>query len=129
MGTKYLIDTNVVIEFLGGKLSITGSNWLQNLVDVHLCNLSIINKIELLGYNGSIDEMQTVQDFVDATNIISLSDVVVDKTIYLRKNYKIKLPDAIIAATALEYNFSLITRDISDFKKIKELICIDANQP
>ncbi len=58
MGTKYLIDTNAVIEFLGGKLPRAKSSWLENLIDQNLHHLSVINQIELLGYNGSSSEMQ-----------------------------------------------------------------------
>ena len=46
----------------------------------------------------------------------------------LRKRYKIKLPDAIIAPTAIAYNFELITRNTTDFKNIEELSCIDAHE-
>jgi hypothetical protein len=43
------MDTNAVIEFLGGALPSSGSNWLQDLIDQNLHLLSVINKIELLG--------------------------------------------------------------------------------
>ncbi|HAL83190.1 MAG TPA: hypothetical protein DCO83_13965 [Mucilaginibacter sp.] len=46
-------------------------------------------------------------------------------TIELRKKYKIKLPDALIAATALHYRLILITRNISDFNKIAGLKIIN----
>lgn len=63
MGTQYLIDTNAVIELLGGTLPKSGSNWLQNLIDQNLHHLSVINQIELLGFNTSSDEVQILQDF------------------------------------------------------------------
>jgi hypothetical protein len=46
---------------------------------------------------------------------------VVDKTIHIRRRDKIKLPDAIIAATAIHYGFILITNNTKDFKNIVEL--------
>ena len=125
MESRYLIDTNAVIEFLGGKLPKSGSKFLQKIIDENLHHLSVINQIELLGFNGTPDEMQTLADFIDFTNILPLSDLVAQKTIDLRKFYKIKLPDAIIAATALTYNFIIITRNISDFDKIKGLVCVN----
>jgi len=121
MGTQYLIDTNVVIEFLGNALPTSGSKWLQNIIDHGLHHLSVINQIELLGYNGTRAEMQPLEDFIDASNMLSLSDAVVQQTINLRKEHKIKLPDAIIAATALVNKCDLITRNSSDFNKIKHL--------
>lgn len=77
MGTQYLMDTNAVIEFLGGALPAPGSNWLQDIIDQNLHHLSVINQIELLGFNGSPAEMQILEDFIDVTNVLPLSDVVV----------------------------------------------------
>jgi predicted nucleic acid-binding protein len=72
--------------------------------------------------------MQILEDFIDMTNVLPLSDIVVKKTISLRKSYNIKLPDAIIAATALAYNLTLVTRNMADFQRIDELNCVDAHQ-
>ena len=58
---------------------------------------------------------------MENATILPLDRVVSDKTIEIRKNHKIKLPDAIIAATALVHNFNLATRNIKDFKKIDGL--------
>jgi len=128
MGTQYLIDTNAVIEFLGGTLPASGSNWLDNIIEEKSHHLSIINQIELLGFNGSSAEMQTLEEFIDATNVLPLSDAVAQKTIQLRRAHKINLPDAIIAATALSNNLTLITRNIKDFQHVQELICLDSYQ-
>ena len=46
----------------------------------------------------------------------------------IRKAHKIKLPDAVIAATELAYDLILMTRNISDFKKIEELNLINPHQ-
>lgn len=121
------MDTNAVIEFLGGAIPTSGSNWLQNKIDHNLHHLSVINQIELLGFNGSTSEMQVLEEFISASNVIPLSEIVVQKTIDLRKSYPIKLPDAIIAATALVYNLTLITRNTSDFDKITGLACVTAH--
>lgn len=48
-----------------------------------------------------------------------------NQTILIRRQYKIKLPDAIIAATALVHNLILVTRNTSDFKNIPELQLIN----
>lgn len=127
MGTKHLMDTNAVIEFLGGTLPTSGSQWVQNIIEDDLQHLSVINQIELLGFNGSPMEMKILQEFIEATDIVSLSNPIVEKTIELRKNYKIKLPDAIIAATALVHDFTLVSRNVSDFKRIVGLNCVDAH--
>lgn len=127
MGTQYLMDTNVVIEFLGGKLPHNSNGFLQNIIESNFHHLSVINQIELLGYNGPPSEMKTLEDFIQISIVLPLSETIALNTIKLRKAYNIKLPDAIIAATALTYQLTLITRNTSDFNKIKDLICIDAH--
>ena len=57
--------------------------------------------------------------------VIELNDDIVNKTIELRIEYKLKTPDAIIAATALVYNMILITRNLSDFGKVQGLTIIN----
>ncbi|MCO6485969.1 MAG: type II toxin-antitoxin system VapC family toxin [Saprospiraceae bacterium] len=128
MGTQYLIDTNAVIEFLGGTLPATSSHWIENIIGENIHHLSVINQIELLGFNGSPAEMQTLEEFIEVTNILPLTDAVVQKTIQLRRSQKINLPDAIIAATALSNNLTLITRNLKDFQYLKELICLDSHK-
>lgn len=53
--------------------------------------------------------------------MLDLNELVVDRTIAICKSQRIKLPDAVIAATALVYNFKLLTRNIADFKNIKSI--------
>jgi hypothetical protein len=57
--------------------------------------------------------------------VLDLSEDVVEKSILLRKRHKIKLPDVIIAATALSNNFCLVTRNVKDFDTIEDLIVIN----
>lgn len=57
--------------------------------------------------------------------ILQLSGAIVNQTIEIRKVHKIKLPDAIISATALVHDFKLISRNISDFKNIGGLTVVD----
>jgi len=121
MGERYLLDTNAVIEFLGGKLPESAMLWLENIIaeDQHL--LSVINHIELLGFKSGEEEMQVLEDFIDISSILPLSDEVVQQTIALRKEHKIKLPDAVVAATALVHDLTILTRNVSDFKEIPKI--------
>ena len=120
MGTRYLLDTNVVLNFMGRKLPAKSQFLLSEIIDDEI-NISAISKIELLGF--SFVE-QTIIDFVSFAEVYPIDDETIDKTIDLRKKYKIKLPDAIIAATAIINNFTLITHNVKDFQKITELqIC------
>lgn len=121
MGKRYLIDTNVVIDFSVNRLSEKGRNLVMECIDNDPC-ISLITKIELLGFSLVTQE---IKDFVKSSLIVGLSDEIVDQTIALRKSYKIQLPDAIIASTAIVSDFVLLTRNFSDFKKVKSLSVID----
>jgi predicted nucleic acid-binding protein len=116
---NYLIDTNAIIDYLGKKLPSSGMEFLNNVVD-DIPVLSVISKIEVLGFNAPSEHYQLLIDFMNDASILYISNSIVDKSIEIRKEYKTKLPDAIIAATALVYNLAL-TRNDSDFKSIRGL--------
>ena len=124
MGQKYLIDTNVILDFMGGKLPAKSEYILSEIIDDQI-NLSAINKIELLGFSNV---EQVIIDFVSFAVIYHIDDEIIDKTIELRKKYKIKLPDAIIAATAIVNDFALISHNFRDFQRITELNFINSYQ-
>ena len=117
----YLLDSNAIIQYLKVSLPSEGMNFLNNVVDEE-CNISIISKMETLGFNfKTIEEQGVMENFINGSTIYGINDEVVNKTISIRKIKKIDLPDAIIAATAIEYNFTLITRNINDFQNIEGL--------
>jgi predicted nucleic acid-binding protein len=122
MGQKYLLDTNVVIDFMGRKLPVKSMVLLSKIIDDQI-NISAINKMELLGFTNV---EQNLIAFVSFMEVYHIDDEVIDTTIELRKKYKIKLPDAIIAATAIVNKFTLISHNIKDFQKITELHFIDS---
>lgn len=125
---EYLIDTNVAIEYIGATLPEKALNKLDTIIDSHFY-ISVINKIELLGFAGlSTNETEKFTMLVEAAINLGLNKEVVNKTIEIRKEYKIKIPDAIIAATALTYDLVIITRNISDFKNIPNIQLIESTQ-
>ena len=124
MGQKYLIDTNVILDFLGGKLPAKSEYKLSEIIDKQI-NISAINKIELLGFSNV---EQVIIDLVNYAVIYHIDDEIIEKTIELRKKYKIRLPDTIIAATAIVNDFILISHNFRDFQKIRELNFIDSYQ-
>lgn len=120
MGTGCLIDSNVVIGYLDNKLPAKGMEMLNIIID-EIPNISIITKIEVLRFNTTETSYTILKEFISECAVFDLNDAVVDKTIAICKSNRIKLPDAIIAATALVNDLSLITRNISDFKNIDGL--------
>ncbi|MBK5285171.1 MAG: type II toxin-antitoxin system VapC family toxin [Bacteroidia bacterium] len=121
MGKEYLIDTNVVIYMLKGNLPEKVLSFMKPLFD-STPNFSVINKIEMLSHNdASPEETRSVQKLIKKSTVHHLNDSVIEMTIRVRKKYSMKLPDAIIASTAIVHNLILATRNTKDFEKIVEL--------
>jgi predicted nucleic acid-binding protein len=124
MGTGYLLDSNVVIGFLAGKIPPPGMAAVSGIID-DASHISVITQIEILRFNDTPENEKVLAGFINISSIHPLDTAVVQRTIALCKQHKIKLPDAIIAATALNENFTLVTRNVSDFKNIAGLELLD----
>lgn len=122
MEQSYLIDTNVIIDNFGDKLPEAANAFLNNLN----ITVSAVTKIEVLGWlNASEQQLNLLYDFMKLATILPIDEAVIEKTITTRQTNKIALGDAIIAATALVYNLTLITRNTKDFDTIQGLKVID----
>lgn len=112
---RLMLDTNVVIYSLGGNSKIT------SLIDNTAHFISEISEIELLGFHGlGKQDEKIIKDYLSNVFIIGLNSVIKSQAISLKKDYRLKTIDAIIAASAVHFDLPLITADKS-FKKIKEL--------
>lgn len=121
---QYLIDTNTVIDYLGNKLPVTGMHFMNSVINA-VPNISVITKIEVLGFNAPDEHYQLLASFMADATVFDLTDSIVDTSIDIRKKHKTKLPDAIIAATAMVYGLILISRNIADFKNILGIQVLD----
>jgi len=81
--------------------------------------ISVITKIEVLSYPFDNDEEILIQRFLNQFELLHLSDEIIDATIKLRRQRKVKTPDAIIAATALISKLCICTRNIHDFRNLE----------
>jgi predicted nucleic acid-binding protein len=125
MGQKYLIDSNVLIDYMANLLPAKGSDFVENLFDSQFL-ISVVTKIEILGYNDLPHKMEAMNNFVSLSEILPLNETVTGKTIELKRLFrKMKLGDAIIAATAIADNLVLITRNVDDFKFIPNFTVIN----
>jgi len=124
MGQEYLLDSNVIIGYLAGQIPSSGMEIVSEIVS-NRPNISVISKIEVLRFNDTPENEAVLEEFINMSKVYPLSNNAVELTIKLCKQNKIKLPDAIIAATALNEGFTLVTRNISDFKKIPALILLN----
>lgn len=121
MGKSYLIDTNTLLEYVGGLLPVKAQSFVEAVLNDKF-NVSIINRIEVLGHASATQELT---DFMDLANTYQLDQYVEKRTIDLRKQKKIKLPDAIITATALVHGLTIISRNTKDFQQIAGLDCVN----
>ena len=82
--------------------------------------------MEVLGwYGATAAQIIRLKSFVDRSHVLSLTNETVEVTIAIRRQQRLKLPDAIIAATALTHKLTLITRNTADFKNIPGLQLIN----
>jgi len=121
---RYLIDTNAVSDYLSASLPVKGIAFMDTAIDA-VPNISIITQIELLCWKTDLLTERNVQSFNNDSTILDITQDVISRCVLIRRSKKIKLPDAIIAATSLVYNLILISRNTSDFKNIDGLQVID----
>lgn len=118
-GSKFIFDTNILLLYLQGKLKT------QNIhFDIGEIGISIITKIEyLINPSLGVNDIHLFEELESNINVYFLTpddDAIFTETIKIRKKYKLKLPDAIIAATAMTNNATLISAD-NIFSKIFNL--------
>ena len=113
-GNSLLVDTNIVLYFLKGNADIA-----QFFADYDII-ISFITELELLSF-GSISpaDEQTINRFMSFALIIDINSDIKSQTVDIRKETKLKLPDAIIAATAMRMDLPLLTADKA-FSKIND---------
>lgn len=90
MEPQHLIDTNTVIDYLGRKLPDSGMAFMNNIIDA-VPNISIITRIEVLGFSAPDEHYKTLTDFMDDAVILNIDTAGADKIIDIRKAHKIKL--------------------------------------
>jgi len=112
-GNSLLLDTNIILYFLGGDDTLVPLIEEKNLI------ISIITEIEILSYSAlTREEIVQTKQFLKHCSSISITSDIKERAISIRRKYKMKLPDAIIAATSLSLDIPIITAD-NDFKKVK----------
>lgn len=117
-GNKGLLDSNVIIDASKGVVSI------QDIVNKYdYLYSSIITYVETQGYNfEDEEEKEIISRILNSVEIVTIDKKIADTAIHYRKIKKIKLPDALILATAKHLKTDLLTSDISDFQNIDKSV-------
>jgi predicted nucleic acid-binding protein len=114
-GRNFLIDTNIALYLL------SGNDTIAQLLEGSIVHLSFITELELLGYHGiTKQEQHRIRLFLKDCLIHNISSDIKELSIDIRQRNRLKLPDSIIAATALQLEIPFISAD-SGFKKIPNL--------
>ena len=119
-GTKLVLDTNVIIYHLAGDKSI------EALLDGASVYISSLTFAELLSGNLSEEDYVLLKAYLKEVHVIHTNDFICELSATLRRTARIKLPDALIAATSIFLNLPLVTFD-SDFERITDLQIIKLN--
>ncbi|RPI12496.1 MAG: type II toxin-antitoxin system VapC family toxin [Ignavibacteriae bacterium] len=114
-GNKILADSNVILYLLNGNKNISE---ILNNREIHI---SFFTELEILSYAKlSNEEIIKINSFLSSCFIEDINQEIKNRTVELRSKYSLKLPDAIIAATADYFDFPLITSD-KHFQRVNEL--------
>ena len=113
---KYVLDTNILIYLLQGRLA-------SGLPCEGAYYVSVISEIEILAYPDiTPDEELNAKRLLQHLTSLEISPEIKEETIRLRKQYRVKLPDALIAATVLDIEGILLTNDLR-LANISEIVC------
>jgi len=121
MEQKYLIDTCAIVKYLDNLFPQEAIAFMDVLVDDD-CKVSFITKIELLVWEPlNQNDLKIREELLAGSEILFINDEIIERAIEIRKETKIKLPDAVIAATAIVNNFVLLSDNDKDFKRVVAL--------
>ena len=109
-GSRYLLDTNAIIQLLAGNGEI------GRMLDVaDFVAMSVISEFEFLAYSeldkNEKDEYTAFRSYLRVFDVPSANPLFTQYVIEARKTFKLKLPDAIIAATARVNDLTILTAD------------------
>lgn len=124
LGGMRVFDSNILIYHLNDALLPTVVEQVETWISEGAV-ISVISRIEVLGYRQTTEQLQQALHLLSYFDEIALYEPIVQRTITLRQQYRIRLPDALIAATALDCGFPLVTRNTQDFHAIDGLTTLN----
>lgn len=120
------IDTNIVIAFLAGEHPVIRALNRLRTLGIPLI-LPTVVEAEILSFSGmtKMEREKTTLFLEENFSSISFDRTLARRAGLIRTQSKIKLPDAIIAATALLTHTPIVTRNVRDFKRVKNLQVVE----
>jgi predicted nucleic acid-binding protein len=124
-----MFDSNLLIYYLNASLNESTRQQVDETIEMGAF-ISVITRIEILGWAKHTDEsLKRAEELLNILNEQPLNEEIVKRCIQLRQKTKLKMPDAIIAATALYLELPLMTRNIKDFQKVPHLQLFNPFKP
>lgn len=124
-GERYLLDPNAVIAVLRGNTTL-----LERLREAEWVGISILTQIEFLAFPDlSEEDKQYFNQFLEHLDVVGLDRTqteLVNRIIKVRKQHRLKLPDAIIVASALQNSAALVTDD-QQLRSLPTVVTIGSN--
>jgi len=121
VGQGYLIDTNVISHLFSNRLPETGKEFVTEIINSNFI-ISVVVEIEVLTHHEDPEKLPFIEEFISMAEILPLDREITKKAIELRRNNrKLKLGDAIIAATAIINQLTVVSNNVKDFINIKGL--------
>ncbi|MGB7056587.1 MAG: type II toxin-antitoxin system VapC family toxin [Geitlerinemataceae cyanobacterium] len=122
VSTRYVLDTNAIVALLGGNKQL-----VQRLQNAEWVGISIISQLEFLVFTGLTEADRLLfEQFASRVEVIGLDASqtnLLETTIRMRQQYRLRLPDAIVAATAIVNQATLLSAD-RQLQSISELTVI-----
>ncbi len=118
-----LVDTNIVVHVLNGNMPLAAELEGRRLF------LSVVSRIELFSWPGDAGKRdEWLREFIQECHLVEMDRGIQDLTIQLRKDHKLALADAVIAATAKYLDLALLTAN-KGFKKLESEIKVIIVEP
>jgi predicted nucleic acid-binding protein len=117
----YTLDTNAILYYLKDDPDTVAS--LRNVFTQNVpLYVSAITELELFAFsNLSTAEEKLIEELLTTVAVISLDSHIARLSAFIRRQYRLKVPDSVIAATALFTGSTLLTRNTRDFRRIPNL--------
>ena len=109
---KAVFDTNILIDYLNGIEAAR-----TELAHYATRQISVISFIEVLVGAKSTAEENAIRGFLGTLEILNLSAEIANQTIEIRKKYRLKIPDAMVYATARTQGCILVSRNGKELKQ------------
>jgi len=124
---RWLLDTNVLIDAFAGRPDAARAMAAARSANLEWVGFSALTRLETLGFASLTPaDDRGLRELLAQFNEAQITPDIIEEAIRVRKAIRIKTPDALIAATALNHQATLVTRNVADFRRVPGLKVLDS---